>query len=219
MAAHDMRNPLSTISGLSEILMTMDPGDLDAEEQQTYLQTINRVSNQMLRLINDLLDVSVIESGKCIYEMHPGHLEALAGERIKLLQLAARKKGITLHAELGETPPTPFDEDRFSQVMDNLIGNALKFSPPDSQITIRTGVEGERVFFQVADQGPGIPEAEKSNLFGAFQMLSTQPTGNEKGSGLGLSIVKKIIDAHHGEITVDSPVGQGAVFTVWLAKT
>ncbi|MBF0454586.1 MAG: hybrid sensor histidine kinase/response regulator [Magnetococcales bacterium] len=213
MAAHDLRNPLSAICGLSEMLLQME---LPEADRRKFITTIRGAGKQMLNLINDLLDVSVIESGKFDLDLRPEDLAKLAKERVGLVRLLAEKKEITLVSELQETPPTFFDTDRIAQVLDNLLSNAIKFSPLGSQITVRTETQEGLVCFQVSDQGPGIPEKEQNKLFGEFQKLSVRPTGNEKSTGLGLSIVKKMVDAHQGSITVESQVGKGSTFTLAL---
>ncbi|MBF0369692.1 MAG: hybrid sensor histidine kinase/response regulator [Magnetococcales bacterium] len=213
MAAHDLRNPLNAICGLSELLLELDLAESD---RNRYLQTIHRVGQQMLGTINDLLDVSVIESGHFDLSPTPEDLRELARDRIDLIGFAAEKKNITLQARLQATPIIPFDYDRLAQVIDNLLSNAIKFSPPGSEVTILVGESQGRLFFRVMDQGPGIDEAERDKLFGTFQKLTARPTGNEKSTGLGLAIVKKIIDAHQGEIQVESQPGKGSTFSVYL---
>lgn len=211
MAAHDLRNPLGSIQGLSDMLLTMDLKD---DEKIKFITTIHKVSNQMLNLLNDLLDVSVIESSKFELKIAEEDLTELAVARIELMKFYADKKGIEVNTEMQPLLRLLCDRERLAQVIDNLISNAIKFSFSGSSITIRTGFREGKVYFQVADQGPGIPEEEKSRLFGAFQRLSVKPTGDEKSTGLGLSIVKKIVDAHNGEIRVESHCGQGSIFTV-----
>ncbi|MBF0416803.1 MAG: response regulator [Magnetococcales bacterium] len=199
MAAHDLRNPLNSIAGLSEILLTMP---LEEPEKLSFIQTIHEVSGQMLRLIRDLLDVSTIESGAFTLEKRPTHLSALVSERVALLRITAQDKGVTIREELPSMLPVSLDPDRFAQVVDNLLGNAIKFTPSHSEVTVRCGRLLGRIFLQVVDQGPGIPAGERHHLFGPFQRLSTRPTAQEGSTGLGLSIVKQIVDAHHGEIVV-----------------
>ncbi|NGZ29101.1 MAG: response regulator, partial [Magnetococcales bacterium] len=201
MAAHDLRSPLNSICGLSEILLTME---LPQEEVHKFTATIHEVGMQMLHLINDLLDVTVIESGHFDLDLRPGSLNSLVEGRLALMTGLATKKGIAIHFESGETPPVAFDKERVAQVVDNLLSNAIKLSPPGSAITVCTGQQPGKVFVRVMDQGPGIPEQERERLFGAFQKLSAQPTGKEKSTGLGLSIVKRIVEAHKGEITVEN---------------
>ncbi|MBF0438237.1 MAG: hybrid sensor histidine kinase/response regulator [Magnetococcales bacterium] len=213
MAAHDLRNPLSSISGLSEILLSIK---LTEEEKQEFIQNIYDVSNQMLTLINDLLDVSLIESGRFVLDARPASLVDLVTSRVQLMRFIAEKKGVFMITDLHPVPQTSIDWDRMAQVVDNLISNAIKFTPSNSEITVSTGQQKDRIFFQVRDQGPGIPDEERHRLFGVFQKLSVRPTDHEKSTGLGLSIVKKIVDSHHGEIEVVNGSDCGAIFTCYL---
>jgi two-component system sensor histidine kinase/response regulator len=213
IAAHDLRNPLNSITGLSDLLLQME---FDEEERRYFLQTIHNVANQMLGLINDLLDVSVIESGTFALRLASGDLVELVAERVHLLTFTAEKKGVRLVVDLQPTPAAHFDRARIAQVVDNLLSNAIKFTPLNTVVLVRTGQQGQGVFVQVVDQGPGIPQAEQHKLFGVFEKLSTQPTGQEKSTGLGLSIVKKIVDAHRGAIQVANNPDRGALFTCWL---
>jgi signal transduction histidine kinase len=211
IAAHDLRNPLTAISGLSEILIGGAFGPL-TPEQQEYLSIINGTSNEMLGLVNDLLDVSIIESGNLDLVLKKDSLKGIVENRIKINSVIAQRKNITIHAALHDVPDTLFDPNRIAQVMDNLIGNAIKFSPIGSCVYITLENKGDALQVSVKDEGPGIPEDEKAKLFGEFQRLSVQPTGGEKSTGLGLAIVKKIVNAHGGDVRVESAVGSGTTF-------
>ncbi|MGO9951066.1 MAG: ATP-binding protein [Dissulfurispiraceae bacterium] len=211
IAAHDLRNPLSSISGLTEVLLTTAFGPL-TDDQKEYLTIINTTSNEMLFLVNDLLDVSVIESGKLELDVQPCSLTKLLLDRIRLSSVIAEKKGIVISYEAEDLPEVPFDSKRIAQVIDNLIGNAIKFSPSGSKIKVKSFRHGKLVSVSISDTGAGIPDEERSKLFNEFQPLSVKPTNNEKSTGLGLSIVKKIIDAHKGIMEVQSQVGLGSTF-------
>ena len=216
IAAHDLRNPLSSIRGMSEMMIEME---IDKETQRTFLESIHRVSNQMLTLINDLLDVSVIESGG--FELNPvlGNLTELVEERARIAEIAANEKKIAFETNLDEVPDSAYDADRLRQVIDNLLTNAIKFSPAETTVRLTCRASGSSIEIAVSDQGPGIPPDELDNLFNAFQTASTRPTGGEKSTGLGLAIVKKIVDSHGGNIDVDSKVGSGTTFTVRIPAT
>ena len=212
IAAHDLRNPLTSIRGLSEILVGKAFGPLTAEQEE-YLTIINTTSDEMLSLVNDLLDVSVIESGKLELRTAPGSLKDTLEERLKIITVIADRKGILIKTNLAPVPDVVFDSNRISQVIDNLVSNAIKFSPSNSTITITLAEAGNSVRMSVRDEGPGIPAEERARLFGEFQRLSAQPTAGEKSTGLGLAIVKKIIDAHQGVLEVESEVGKGSIFS------
>ncbi len=212
IAAHDLRNPLTSIRGLSEILIGEAFGPLTAEQEE-YLTIINTTSDEMLSLVNDLLDVSVIESGKLELRTALGSLKDTLEERVKMIRVIADRKGILIESNLAPVPNVVFDSNRISQVIDNLVSNAIKFSPSNSTIHITLAEAGNGVRVSVRDEGPGIPAEERARLFGEFQRLSAQPTAGEKSTGLGLAIVKKIIDAHQGVLEVESEVGKGSIFS------
>jgi two-component system, sensor histidine kinase and response regulator len=213
IAAHDLRNPLTSLQGMSQLMLKIP---LPEDKKTKFLESINKTSMQMLKLVNDLLDVSVIESGKFDLRSEMHNLSKVAGERAELIAEIAKNKDIKLITDLAELPDTSFDADRISQVVDNLLTNAIKFSQSGTAVTLRTRVLDGIVEIAVTDQGPGIPKDEVGNLFGSFEKTSVQPTGGEKSTGLGLSIVKKIIEAHKGKIQVDSIVGKGTTFSVSL---
>ncbi len=215
MAAHDLRNPLNSICGYCDVLLTTE---LEADEQKHFVQTIDDVATQMVSMINDLLDVTVIESGNFSLNLQLNNLADLVAARVQLMMFTAAKKGITMATDLSITPVARFDADRLAQVIDNLLSNAIKFTPPNTQITIRTGQQRERIFVQVSDQGTGVPEAEQHKLYQAFQKLSVRPTARERGTGLGLAIVKSIMDAHSGEIRFANNPDKGATFTCYLSN-
>ncbi len=212
IAAHDLRSPLSSVRGLSELLANGTFGPLN-DEQKDYLNIVHHTSNEMLNLVNDLLDVTVIESGKLEVKPVKGSLTNLIESRIKLNRLSADKKTIQIEFGHGELPEIEFDSHRIAQVIDNLISNAVKYSPPGSTIGVFAEVEGNAARVRIRDKGPGISNDEKEHLFGEFQRLSAKPTAGEKSTGLGLAIVKKIIDAHGGTLEVESRVGHGSTFS------
>ncbi len=211
IAAHDLRNPLSSIRGMSQMLVEME---LDKNTQTSFLQSIYRVSDQMLTLVDNLLDVAVIESGKFNLKISKENISRLVGERIELMAKNAERKEIRLIADLQKVTDSLFDADRMRQVVDNLLSNAIKFSPSGSVVNVTCGQAGRILDITVTDQGPGIPSEDLDRLFDSFEKLSAQPTGGEKSTGLGLSIVKSIVDAHGGEIEVDSEVGRGTTFII-----
>ena len=215
IAAHDLRNPLSSIRGLSEFLLNEIFGPLN-DEQKEYLGVINTTSNDMLFLVNDLLDVSVIERGRLEIKPAMGALTEMIGSRLKINRMSAEKKNMEIVWEAGDLPELEFDPQRVAQVFDNLFSNAVKFSPPGSKILVALKSDGDMATVSISDQGPGISEEERSRLFGEFQKLSAKPTAGEHSTGLGLAIVKKIVDAHGGALEVESDVGQGSTFSFKL---
>ncbi len=207
-AAHDLRNPLAAIRGLTEIMLEGATGPV-SEEQQEMLQMVYDTSDHMLALVNDLLDVAVIESGKFDLNLKEENLERLVTERLRILKASAAKKDIRIETAFDPVPDCQLDGQRILQVFDNLFTNAVKFSPAGSQIWIRIREDSGRVLLEVEDEGPGISEENQKRLFGEFQRLGTKTTGGESSTGLGLSIVNRIVKAHGGEVRVESVIESG----------
>jgi signal transduction histidine kinase len=216
IAAHDLRNPLSSMRALSEIMIETP---LEADQQREFLDTIHRTSDEMLGLVNDLLDTSVIESGKLDLRRSEQDMAKLVQRRLRHLEPQARGKKIDLNVDLDCAGKASIDPARFGQVIDNLVSNAIKFSPAETTIHIALRSSGGTFSFSVQDQGPGIAEADRKLLFRSFQKLSARPTGGEKSTGLGLAIVKKIVDSHGGTIDVESPAEGGTRFLVTVPLT
>jgi two-component system sensor histidine kinase/response regulator len=214
IVAHDLRNPVISIRGFSELLLK-DTNNFN-EEQNEFLGIIHSTSRNMLAMINDLLDISRIESGNMKLSQKKGSLNNLILERIQLIQLQANKKHITIHKELSPIPEIAFDEERLGQAIDNLITNAIKFAPIGSNVYLRLKQNGELVNFSVTDEGPGIPREEQHLLFSEFHRLSIRPTAGETSTGLGLAIAKKIIEAHNGIIEFETQEGMGSTFSLIL---
>ncbi|MEK6673456.1 MAG: HAMP domain-containing sensor histidine kinase [Nitrospirota bacterium] len=210
ITAHDLRNPIVSIRGFSELIL----GESEnlTNDQRELLTIINTVSNQMLTLLNDLLDVSIIESGKLDLQLELASFSDFLVDRVKINTVIADKKGIKLHADFDDVPETLFDSNRIGQVIDNLISNAIKFSPPSANIYVKIKKDDEVIRVSVKDEGPGISMDDKLKLFGEYQRLTAKPTGGEKSTGLGLSIAKKIVEAHRGKIWAESEPGSGATF-------
>lgn len=218
MAAHDLRNPLSVIMSYSEFLME-DAGATLNDEQREFLNIIRRSSEFMLHLVNDLLDITQIEAGQLRLDLQPTDLVALVRHNIALNRVLAAKKHIAIELSDEPLPPLLLDAAKMEQVLNNLIGNAIKFSPPHTTITVRVTRApntDSSILLAVQDQGPGIPPHELDKLFKPFQRTSVKSPTGEKGTGLGLTIVKKMVEGHHGKIWVESHVGKGTTFFVAL---
>ncbi|MFN8418168.1 MAG: hybrid sensor histidine kinase/response regulator [Anaerolineae bacterium] len=214
MVVHDLRGPLGNLQMCARLIK--EP-DVESEEKEVFLDVIDNTTKKMLTLINDLLDINAIESGRLVLEPDTVDISAFVQHVCQLnVQLGARKN-IALATEIDPgVGSARFDPKRVEQVLDNLIGNAFKFSHPGTTVTLRVRRESETLLLSVADQGQGIKPEDLPKLFGAFQKTSTQPTGDEASSGLGLSICKRIVDLHGGQIVVDSIYGTGTTFTVHL---
>ncbi len=213
-AAHDLRNPLAAIRGLAEIILEEAMGPI-SEEQREMLRMMYSTSDHMLSLVNDLLDVAVIESGKFDLKLEKGDFIEALDERIRILRPTAQKKRIDTVTQFAGLEPFYFDRERIVQVFDNLYSNAVKFSNPGTRVEVRLTLEDTWVRLEVRDEGPGIKEADQKNMFGEFQKFGTKTTGGESSTGLGLSIVNRIMKAHDGAVEVDSREGIG---TTMIAK-
>ncbi|MBF0284605.1 MAG: hybrid sensor histidine kinase/response regulator [Magnetococcales bacterium] len=213
MAAHDLRNPIVSIRGLSHLMLEET---LEIDAQREFIASIHQVSEQMLALLNDLLDVSAIESGQMRMTLEPNDMIGLLQGSVELLQPTARAKNIRLILEHDDPPPPPllFDRMRLAQVVENVLSNAIKFSPLGGVVRILTLRDERGAGFAVEDQGPGISAEDRARLFKPFQKLGALPTAGEKSTGMGLFIVKKIVDAHGGSIRVDNPPEGGCRFTI-----
>jgi signal transduction histidine kinase len=211
IASHDLRNPLHTIQSFSQILQEGMVGDVNPE-QKDMLGSIYNAGKFMQALLEDLLDISKIESGKIELDKQIHDFNLAVKQQVELNQLLAKKKNITLHMSLSDIPPFPFDQNAMIQVMSNLIGNAIKFSPPKTNIFVVTEKAEDRIRFSVRDEGPGLSQEDQELLFKEFQRLSAKPTGGEKSTGLGLAIVKKLIRLHNGEVGAESELGKGSTF-------
>lgn len=216
MAAHDLRNPLGVILAYSDFLETEAFPVLN-EDQRDFVSTIKSTSEFMLRLINELLDVSTIESGQLHLDCAPTDLNELARHNVSRNRVLAHQKCIELDfTDTENLPALMIDRGKIEQVLNNLIGNAVKYSHPDTCVAIRITRDGDRVTVSVADQGQGIPEEDLPKLFKAFGRTSVRATAGEQSTGLGLAIARKIIEGHGGTLSVQSHVGKGSTFSFTL---
>ncbi|MCX6970407.1 MAG: HAMP domain-containing sensor histidine kinase [Verrucomicrobia bacterium] len=216
MAAHDLRNPLGVILAYSDFLETEAFPVLN-EDQRDFVSTIKSTSEFMLSLINELLDVSTIESGQLHLDCAPADLNELARHNVSRNRVLAHQKRIELDFQDTENlPALMIDRGKIEQVLNNLIGNAVKYSHPDTRVAIQISRAGSAVTVSVADQGQGIPEEDLPKLFKAFGRTSVQATAGEQSTGLGLAIARKIVEGHGGKMSVRSQVGEGSTFSFTL---
>jgi two-component system sensor histidine kinase/response regulator len=216
MAAHDLRNPMAVILNYCEFILGGYVGTV-TPEQAKFISTMKRSSEFMLKLVNDLLDVSKIEAGSVNLELEPTDLAALLTQNTALNRVLASKRDIRLELEVAADLPTmELDAAKIEQVLNNLLSNAVKFSNPGDVVNIRATHGDGRISISVADHGPGIPPNDMGKLFTAFGRTSIRSASGEKDTGLGLLIVKRILEAHHGGIRVESEPGKGTTFVVTL---
>jgi signal transduction histidine kinase/ligand-binding sensor domain-containing protein len=213
IVAHDLRNPLNTIVLSAQLL----DGERVPEEVDRNAREILREGMDMSALIGRFLDIAAIESGKIEAELAPFDLGGMTTHVMGRFRDKARTKDIALRFEGPEGACLAWGDAKFTkEALDNLISNAVKFSPPGRPVTVRLEPMGPVIRVSVEDQGPGLTPEDRVRLFGRFARLSARPTGGEKSTGLGLSIVKHMVDAMGGRIWVDSEPGQGAAFRVEL---
>jgi signal transduction histidine kinase len=216
MAAHDLRNPLHAIQMYSEFLLD-ETRALLGQEHRSFLEIIHSSSQFMLRLVNDLLDVAKIESGKLVLEIAPTDLVELVNKCGETNNVLASRKNISVTFELCDSiPELLLDASKIEQALNNLISNAVKFSEFGSRVVVKMSSTPEEVTISVIDEGPGIPEHELGKLFQPFQRTSVKSTGGEESTGLGLAIVKKIVLGHNGRVWVESQPGKGSAFFMAL---
>lgn len=212
MVAHDLRNPLGVISGYAKLMTSGITGELN-ERQSDMMGRIGLTSSHMLGMVDDLLDISAIESGRVELETEAIDPGALLSEAVSLSQSMAASKNIELVLEAGPLPGIRADNGKLRQVIDNLLSNAIKYSHPESRVRVMAVEEEGMLRVDVIDQGQGIPEEELGSLFRVFGKTSVKSTAGEKSTGLGLAIVKKIVDTHGGRIWAESEVGKGSTFS------
>ena len=208
VVAHDLRNPLSLIVTTTELL---EEEGLEAERRRKVLEIAKRAGKQMNRLIGDLLDTVQLESGRLTLVLENVEVATLFAHLGDTFGPLAARRGISL---IGSPPSdgllVPADEFRLSQVMGNLLGNAIKFTPEGGEVSFSARRDGTNVLFEVSDTGPGIPPEQVSHLFEQFWQARKN---DKRGVGLGLTIAKGIVEAHGGRIWVTSTPGAGSTFS------
>ncbi len=215
IAAHDLKNPLGSIM-LGAQLIT-ERGMLDVGETRVEAEAILRASRSMLEIITNLLDINAIEEGRFPVTLEPCDLGALTGEVVAGYWPRAERKQIVLRHEAVSLLATA-DRRATLQVLDNIVSNAVKYSPPGLSVHIRVVEREGAALVEVEDEGPGLSVEDQAKLFGKFQRLTARPTGNESSNGLGLSIVKRMTEAMGGTVTCRSTLGSGATFIVSLPR-
>jgi len=220
--SHELRTPMNSILGYTQLVLDEVDGPV-TEEQRESLTRVEKNARHLLRLINDILDLSKIEAGRMDLDVHAFDLGALAGEVVEDQRTLAEGKGITcrLAAAPGDLR-VEADPNKIREVLNNLVSNAIKFTDRGGVKVVvaakdRSGIAGVRL--QVADTGVGIPAGSLGDIFLAFKQLDGSTTRAHGGTGLGLSIAKKLVELHGGEIGVDSRVGEGSRFWFWLPRS
>lgn len=209
IVAHDLKNPLTSAMSIAELFSDEDI----TEDQQEYLSLIRRSLNRMNGLVAKILEIKVLESKSLKVNYATIELNKVAEHVIEALKIQSDNKNIKINAEL-DIIKARIDKSLLEQILDNLLSNAIKFSFKNSTIFIKLKSEQGSIRFEIEDQGPGISKEDQLMLFKKFQKLSARPTAGENSTGLGLSIVKKYVDAMNGTVICESELGKGAKFIV-----
>ncbi|MEM6342849.1 MAG: tetratricopeptide repeat-containing sensor histidine kinase [Bacteroidota bacterium] len=213
VVAHDLKNPLSQIKGLVNIIQ-LDNQNFN-DEQQNFLGLINQSADRLTEMIHQILDVRAAENQTLNFAYKNLDLQPKVAEVTEAYNRTAKQKNITLNLSLPDTHmKAKVDEQALHQILDNLISNAIKFSPRDRKVDVSMTEIEQNIWIKVTDQGPGMTEEDKKKLFGRFQKLSAKPTGGESSNGIGLSIVKKYVEAMDGKVWCESVLGEGTTFIV-----
>jgi PAS domain S-box-containing protein len=215
LVSHELRTPLTSIHGYLELILDGGAGDL-SEDQERFLTVVERNSKRLMQLVGDLLFMAQVEAGKLALDFEEVQLRELVGECLEAARPIADDRGIELVAEVEETPSMLGDRSRLSQVLDNLISNALKFTPRSGRVSVRVSMAGDDVVVEVEDTGVGIPADEQERLFERFFRSSKASEQAIPGTGLGLTIAKAIVERHEGSIAIESTEGVGTTARVQL---
>jgi signal transduction histidine kinase/HAMP domain-containing protein len=215
LVSHELRTPLTAILGYVELLLGDDGDPLPAEHAR-HLAVVERNAQRLLRLVGDLLFAAQVERGSLLLEPGPVDLPQLVRDAVALARPRAEECDIALTVEVAALGTCLGDRDRLAQVIDNLLSNALKFTPPGGRVSVRLSARGGVARLELRDTGFGIPAADIPRLFDRFYRAANAATGAVPGLGLGLMIVRAIVEGHDGTIAVDSEVGRGTTFVVEL---
>ncbi|HEX2573626.1 MAG TPA: response regulator [Polyangia bacterium] len=220
IASHDLKNPLTAILALADLLAFEFPvGAPMTAEGRWGIETIARRSRQMNRLITDFLDMRAAQDGHLVLARVPTDLRQIAEQAVEDNRIYSQSKGIELALATGEAPPlVPADPARLAQVVDNLVGNAIKFGSSGGRIELATRATGEHVALEVRDNGPGLSGADLGRLFIRHARLGNHPTGGETSTGLGLAWCKQLVELHGGRIGAHNGEQGGAVFWFELPR-
>jgi two-component system, sensor histidine kinase and response regulator len=216
IAAHDLRNPLNVIKGYTE-MMIEDAEAMNLREMEDTGRRVLEATTRMAEMVQNLLDANRIERGELKLDLQPTDLVPVIAAVIDAQRPRATAKQQTLHLETDPAAATVLaDRGVAVQVLENLVSNAVKYSPAGKDIFIRLASVPGGVRCEVRDEGPGLSAEDQKKLFGKFARLSSKPTGGEHSTGLGLSIVKKMVEAMNGKVWCESELGKGATFFVEL---
>ncbi len=214
--SHELRTPLNAVIGFSEVLIERMFGELN-DKQDEYLNDILGAGRHLLNLINDILDLSKIEAGQMELSPSMFDLPAALGNAFTLVKERAQRRGVKLRFDSTGCPQSVVaDERKFKQVMLNLLTNAVKFTDEGGSVTVQARLAGDMIEFDVIDTGIGIAESDQERIFDAFRQAETEYTRKVEGTGLGLTLARRIVELHGGRLWVESELGEGSTFTFSL---
>jgi signal transduction histidine kinase/CHASE2 domain-containing sensor protein len=214
MVTHEMRTPLTAIKGMSEVLMQFDT---DANRRREMHQTINEAAQRLSRMIDEYLNLSRLESGTRQLRLTPVRLNSLVEQNLLLMEPLAAQRRIKLTRQFAEDLPGILaDEDLISRALTNLLANAIKYSPTETEVVVATKTDGKSVFVSVTDQGYGIAPELQARIFEKFYRIPRVEDADAPGAGLGLAMVREIAELHAGRVMVESESGSGSTFTLRL---
>lgn len=214
IAAHDLRNPLANIALGLEWLGVLDVSATDQAEKYREVVAMMRMATGMMKsIVNDYLALQALRAGQVRVRPEPVALNDIVQDTVSQFRAYADRKEVTVQFDLASNLPVcRADPRHIAQVVSNLISNAIKFSPQGAKVRVGTRKHENAIRVEVEDNGPGIPEEEMPLLFQEFARLTPQPTGGEHSSGVGLAIVRHLVELHQGHVGADSQVGRGSLF-------
>lgn len=210
VVSHELRTPLTSIMGYLDLVL----GDGLTEEQRDFLSVSRRNADRLLHVVGDLLLVSQIEAGRVELDRTAVSLQDLAAEAVESATPRAEERGVSMALVCDAVPHVKADRNKIGQVLDNLVSNAVKFTPPAGRVEVRVGPNGTGLLLSVADTGPGIPADERAHVFERFFRAKAASRAATAGTGLGLAIVAGLVDAHGWTISLDTEEGAGTTVTV-----
>jgi PAS domain S-box-containing protein len=216
MVSHELRTPLTSIKGFTEMILDEDAGEIN-EEQREFLGIVEANADRLIALVNDLLDISRIESGRVELKLDLADIDEMMTIVVATMAHLIEEKSQTLEVVVDQDlPQIELDRDRIIQVLTNLVSNAYKYTQVGGHIRLSAERESKFVHFAVADNGFGISEQDQEKLFSRFFRVDSELTREIGGTGLGLNIVKSIVEMHGGEVILDSELGVGSTFAFTL---
>ncbi|HZR99071.1 MAG TPA: response regulator [Chloroflexota bacterium] len=212
IASHELRTPMTSLVGYTELLLHRD---VEADTRRVWLETMHEEGLRLAGILNDLLDLARLDSGRTELTLGPQDLSAAISQVLAVLRGTAPRHTLEAHVEPG-LPPALADADKLQQILVNLVGNAIKYSPAGGRVRVQARRVADEAEVRVSDEGIGIPPEELPKLFTRFHRVHRPETEGIEGTGLGLALTKELVERHHGRITVASTPGEGTEFAFTL---